>query len=447
MSRPGAGRIRAVLAAGALLALLPAAARGQSLRETVELALEHDAALNAAQAGLEAARLEAASSARGLLPALSLAAGYQYSSATAELTLPLPGAEPVSLVRQHVLDLSTGLRWPAFAGFAQRTGVQRKRLEAELARNARDAARDQVALQAVSAFRQTQAAQLQIQSLESGRRRAQLQIDQAAAMLRQGMAQKVDLLALQIAGLDYEQKLIVARSAREDALERLEILTGRAVQVPTPAEAPAAAGTAEAPGAAPAFSPPELELESLAQVKALAIRRAMLEAGARLAASRRYPALSLSGALHYGVPGVNPAANEWMLYATAGGTLSWSYAWGADGLAVRAAERSLAALAAEQRAARERLRLEYDVAVRDWRATRERLGVLAASLELARARMGIGASQHAQGLASSTEFNDANLRLTQAELEYRGQLLSLRLKANLLEAMSGKPGEEWSIDE
>jgi len=85
--------------------------------------------------------------------------------------------------------------------------------------------------------------------------------------------------------------------------------------------------------------------------------------------------------------------------------------------------------------------------VRDWRATRERLGGLAASLELARARMGIGASQHAQGLASSTEFNDANLRLTQAELEYRGQLLSLRLKANLLEAMSGKPGEEWSIDE
>jgi hypothetical protein len=39
------------------------------------------------------------------------------------------------------------------------------------------------------------------------------------------------------------------------------------------------------------------------------------------------------------------------------------------------------------------------------------------------------------------------LRLTQAELQYRSQLLSLRLKANLLEAMSGQPIGQWSIEQ
>lgn len=434
--RPGLGplpALSAVLLGGALLFAVPA--RGQSLRETVELALAHDAAVASAQAGLEAARLEAASAVRGQLPSFSLGAGYQYTSATAELSLPIPGAEPVSLVRQHSLDLAAGLRWPAFTGFAQKANVELKRLNGELARSARDSARDRVALQAVTAFRQAQAAQLEIQSIESGKQRAQLQIDQTAALERQGMAQKVDLLALQLAGLDFDQKLIVARAALQDALERLQTLTGRPLEVPP------------APDLAPEPSVPELKMESLEQLQALAIQQAMLQAGARLAASRRYPALALSSSVHYGLPGVNPVENQWMLYATAGATLSWSYAWGADGLAVQAAERRLGQQAGEQRSAREQLRLEYDSAVRDWQASREALGVLAAALELARTRMGIVSSQYSQGMASSTDFNDANLRLTQAELQHRSQLLSLRLKANLLEASSGQPIEQWSIDQ
>ncbi len=400
----------------------------------MELALAHDAAVASAQAGLEAARLEAASTARGQLPSFSLGAGYQYTSATAELDLPILPA-PVSLVRQHSLDLYSGLRWPAFTGFAQKASVELKRLGGELARSARDSARDQVALRTVTGYRQAQAARLQIQGIESGKRRAQLQIDQTSALERQGMAQRVDLLALQLAALDFDQKLIVARAALEDAMERLQTLTGRPIEVPP------------APDSATRPEVPKLELESLEQVKALSIQRAMLQASVRLTASRHYPALTLSGAVHYGIPGVNPVENQWMLYATAGAALSWSYNWGADSLAVQAAERRLLRQAAEERSAREQLQLEYDSLVRDWEATREELGVLAASLELARARMAIVSSQQAQGMASSTDFNDANLRLTQAELQYRSQLLSLRLKANLLEAMSGQPIGQWSIDQ
>jgi outer membrane protein TolC len=410
-------------------------AQGQSLKQTVELALGHDAAIASAQAGLEAARLEAASAARGQLPSFSLGTGYQYTSASAELSLPIPAVPPVSLVRQHSLDLFTAVRWPAFTGFAQKANVELKGLGRELARNALDSARNQVALRTVTAFRQAQAAQLQIQSIESGRQRAQLQIDQASALERQGMAQKVDLLALQIAGLDFDQKLIAAKALLEDALQRLQTLTGRRISVPP------------APDPAPQPALPGLRLESLEQVKALAIQRAILQTNSRLAASRLYPALTLNGGLHYGIPGVNPVENQWMLYATAGATLSWSYNWGADSLAVRAAERRLHRQAGEERSAREQLELEYGSAVRDWEAGREALGVLAASLELARTRMAIVSSQQAQGMASSNDFNDANLRLTQAELQYRSQLLSLLLKANLLDAMSGQPIEQWSISQ
>jgi len=83
--------------------------------------------------------------------------------------------------------------------------------------------------------------------------------------------------------------------------------------------------------------------------------------------------------------------------------------------------------------------------VRQWTAMQDELQVLGASLELARTRMGIVKAQYEQGMASSTDFNDANLGLTQAELQYRSQLVSLLLEATRIQAASGQPVDDWSL--
>jgi hypothetical protein len=48
-------------------------------------------------------------------------------------------------------------------------------------------------------------------------------------------------------------------------------------------------------------------------------------------------------------------------------------------------------------------------------------------------------------MATVTDFTDATLALTQAELGYRTQILLILLKRNQLEAISGLLPENWSV--
>jgi len=427
-------RSRAGLLTLALLAgLCPAAAGAQSLREAVTLALEHDPAIASANHGVQSAELEASAAFLGTLPTLGVSASYQYSSANATLSIPGSPGQSIELVQQNVFDSSVGLRWAPFTGFAQQAQVETRRLQVRLARNSREAARTRIALQTVSAYRQAQAARLAVESLGSAAERAQLQVDQAAAREEQGMAQRVDVLSLTIARLDYDHKLISARASLADALDRLGSLAGRRIEVAQP------------PAELPEIALPILQEENLEAIQALAIRRLLLEAGKRLAESKLYPSLSVNAALHYGIPGVNPIENAWMLYGTAGVSLSWSYDWGGGLRGVRAAERSIAGLDSDAASARQQVELEFGSMIREWTAMTDELDVLAAALELARTRMGIVKAQYDQGMASSTDFNDANLGLTQAELQYRSQLVSLLLEATRIQAASGQPVDDWSL--
>lgn len=434
MRKPGMSAVRVLLCAAAILFASVPLLSAESPRQAVELALAHDSTIKAASSAAAAARYDATSAARGTLPTLTLGGSYLYNSASADLTLPVgPGTKTVSLVQHNTIDTSAGIRWAPFTGFAQQATVELKHLSALLAANNLDSTQSRIALQTVTAFRQAQAAQLQIDSLNSGKQRAELQLAQTKALQQQGMAKEVDVLSLTISRLDFDQKLIAARAALTDAMQQLKSLTGREIDLPPAPQAPVD------------IALPSLQLESLDRMKALAIQRDVVSAQKKLAESKYYPTLALSGTLHYGLPGVDPVDNQWMLYGTAGVSLTWSYDWGQTGMAVRAADSNLAKIANDEAAAREAVRLEYDKEVRDWHAMKEAADVLKASLDLSRTKMNIVKSQLEQGMASSTDFNDSNLELTQAELRYRNQLLSLQLKANQIDALSGESIEKWSI--
>jgi outer membrane protein len=434
-SAPSSLRGLAIAALG--LALLAAAepASAQSLQETIKLALAHDAHIESARQGLEAARLDASATARSLLPSLNLGGNYQYTSASAKLNFSIPGVvnENVSLARQHSADMNLGFQWTAFSGFAKEANLRMKRLEASLAENTLSSVQIQTALDAISAYRRAQSARIQIEILTAASERAVLQIDRLTALEKQGMAKKVDVFSLTIPKLDDDQKLIGARADLANALDELKNLTGEAISV----------------GASPAECPrvdlPALDEASLDEIKALAIQQSIQGTNKKLALSKLYPTLALSGNLHYAIPGVNPILNQWMFYGTAGATLSWSFNWGGDSLEAQVADHNLARLRSDETSTRERIELNYASAAREWQAERNELDVLAASLDLARAKMAIVKSQYEEGLASTTDFNDANLELTQAELRHRSQILLLLLKANQIEAMAGRPVGQWSV--
>jgi outer membrane protein TolC len=428
----------AVSGLGALffaLAVCTSSLGAESLKVTIDLALAHDASIASTAQGAQASRLEADAAVRAVFPTLALGGGYQYNTTTSQISLPIGGQiETLALSQPNNFDLSAGLRWLPFTGFAQEAGIRQKRLQADLADNTVASARIEVALRAIAAFREAQRAGLEIETLSSASQRAQLQIDATQALERQGMATKVDVLSLIIARLEYDQKLIPAEAALADALERLTFLTGKEIEVPSPPEEEG-----------PSLPPPPLDERGLPLVKALAIQKMILETNGKIARSKFFPSVELSGALHYGLPGVNPIQNQWMVYGIMGAFITWSFDWGSDALKADAVDHDIAKLANDETTEREQIELNYNSALRDCDAAREALHVSKASLDLARTKMGIVKTQYEQGMASTTDFNDANLELTQAELQYRSLLLSLLLKASQIDALSGEPLEQWSV--
>ena len=50
-------------------------------------------------------------------------------------------------------------------------------------------------------------------------------------------------------------------------------------------------------------------------------------------------------------------------------------------------------------------------------------------------------------MASGSDFNDANLNMTETELKYRQFLTAVALKLNELDYKSGKPIQQWRIEQ
>lgn len=425
---------RARAAVGLLLLGCAGCLGAQSLKETIGLALAHDSGIASAAQDVQASTLEADSAVRNVLPSLSLGGSYQYVSSVPSVTIPTArGPETLSLQQSNNYDFSAGFKWTPFTGFAQEAGIQQKRLQARLAANGLESTRTQVALNTITAFRQAQAARLQLDILDSAADRAQLQLDQARTLERQGMARKVDIVSLSIARLDFDRRLIGAKADLANALEQLKTLTGKDIAVPPPPET-----LSDRPL-------PDLKEDDLLQLKAMSIQRGIFQSAGALARSRYYPVVAVSGAVHYGQPGVNPIENEWMTYGTLGVAVSWAWNWGGDILEAQAADHRILKLKSDETATREQAELAYHSAVRDWSAARDELEVLRASLDLSRNKMQIVKTQYDQGMATTTDFNDANLELAQAELQFRSQILSILLAGSRIDALSGEPPETWSV--
>lgn len=67
------------------------------------------------------------------------------------------------------------------------------------------------------------------------------------------------------------------------------------------------------------------------------------------------------------------------------------------------------------------------------------------ALSVAQQKMKIVQSRYQQGMASATDFNEANLQLTESELNLKRHYLLMVLKLNEIDYLSGKPLNQWSI--
>ena len=413
--------------------------KGQSLAQVVQIALKQNKEILARQQAVQKADLQARAAFRKTLPAIDLSASYRHVTHVARLefpsTIPIPGFPTnISLGLYDTYESGLTLKYVLFSGFAQKNQVKLMRQQAGLAGINLEEKQKEIAFKVIGVYRKVQNKQLELQVLNSALQRIDLQMKRIKALVKQGMALSLDTLSLKLAKLNYRKQIIAVEGELATAAQQLEHLSGQKVRVQSFQQLRA----------------PELNvmpvLQRMAPYRQLEQQEAMQRTAVRLNQSRYLPSLAAFASYNYGKPGLDFIKGDWMAYGIWGLSLSWNlFSWNADRLTEQAARAQVKQIQWQKEAVKEQLQTRFDNALQEWQTLKEQEKVVKIALQVARQKMKMIASRYKQGMASVTDFNEANLQLTEAELNLKRHYLLMALKRNEIDYLSGKPLNQWSI--
>lgn len=412
---------------------------GQTLAETVHIAVQKNPQIQAAVHQLKQSEMEASASFRSTLPSVNFDASYRHVTDVPELQMDLPPAAGISFPPVHLGAYDTyesgiSAQYVVFSGFAQKNQVALKRQKVRMDETQLSKIKKEIAFRSIAAYRQVQQALLEIQTLTSARRRIEAQLQRLDVLLQQGMTLALDTLSLSLSRLNYEQKLIVARANLQTAQQRLNMLSGQTIKV----SAVDTSGLSQLP---PHFLPQQIEA-----LRSLQLQKEIAQSSLAIRRAGYFPSVAVQAAYKYGKPGLDMIKNEWMTYGVWGLSVHWNlFGWHSDKLRVQAARERLQQIDYSRRALRDQIRERFDKSLREYESLRAQGRVLKRALQVAQRKMDIIKSQYEQGMSSATDFNTANLELTEARINVQRWRLNLALKLNELEYISGKPLSSWSM--
>jgi len=418
-------------AAPAAGAAAGAPATGDTLRLDLTACLAQARAaspgLAAAAAGSDESAALAAEAAARRRPVLGLAGTYQYATEHMKRELQLGPGLPSGRLEfgdGQAADLNLGLAIPLYTG-------------GELARAAAAAGAGEAAARA-----REQAARLDldrgVRQAHSGAlgRRAQVEASRlavarlarhlgAVARARDaGAATDEACVRAEARLLAARQRLAVAEAALDSAALALGKLVGRAGSAVLPLGDVGESLLPGAPGALAAA----VDRADLASLAHEAGRQRELAAAAR---GRLRPRVLADVRAHYGRPGVDALANEWMAYGTAGVSVDWPL-WdsGARGQRARQAAARAALIEAQRRELAEAVATAAATGRANLAAAVTVESQATARVALQERLLAMVEDRQAQAAATGTEYLDAQDDLAQAEIE----LALARTRVRLAEA-------------
>lgn len=409
--------------------------QAQSLRQAVELALQNNNQIKAQQEAVIQTKLQAKAAFREILPGLDFEASYNHVTDVPEIHMPTPlGIQTIRLGTFDKYEAGLSLKYVAFSGFAQQNHVHLKELQKDLSTVQLKSSQKEIAYHTINAYRRVQSLLLTVDIYKAAEKRIELKLKDVRTLVKQGMALALDTLSLRLSLLDAQQNRLNIESQLQLARQQLDNLSGNHIAVQIEKE--------ETMGEQNANWNPDQNLHLQGIDKQIQV--AQVSAG--LAKSAYYPHLVLFASYKYGRPGLDMISNDWMTYGVWGAGLSWNlFSWKKDNLTIQVARARARELTFRKQSTEEQLKLGFDQAQSAYRFLKQRWILQKQAVELARTKMQTIQSRYNQGMASATDFNTANLELTQAELKEVQQRIQLSLKRNELEYKSDKPISEWSM--
>jgi outer membrane protein TolC len=416
-------------AAVATPAAAPADTTGTLSRcEGAALAASH--VLDEGRASAASARAAADAAAAGLYPALGLSGSASYVTETMSIDIPTPlGARHIEFGDGSSTDLMLGVHAPLFRGGTLR--AQSRAAQAQWRASMAELAADSLdlRLQVRRAFYAALGSQAVAEAARQGEARLQRHLADVQTSIAAGTATEEARLQVLARLRQTEQTTLKAQAAAAAWRYELARLVGQAGSQIVPAAELDSSLIRSSEGVRPWDERPALQ--------ALQERIAAADQSRRAAAGSFWPAVDIEGGWHYGRPGVNAVADEWMDYGTVAVNLRWTlFDFGGRGDRVRSLRAQTRALASARQELDDGLRTRLANARTQLDSAREQAERAAERLELERRRLQMTQDRWRAGHATESELLDSQDDVTIAGTDLAAARASLRLaEAELLAAL------------
>ncbi len=172
---------------------------------------------------------------------------------------------------------------------------------------------------------------------------------------------------------------------------------------------------------------PEASIGTLPEVTAIDARIEQSAHLARVSQSARLPSLSGNAAYHYAKPGVDAIANDWMDYYTLGLSASWTlWDWNSRAQRVASLRATTRALESRRESLTNALQTRHSSALAALGSARAAQAKLAQRLSLEQHRNVLVEGRKQQGMATESEYLDAQDDLSTAALDLAAATVRLR---------------------
>ncbi len=410
--------------------LFGAGVSAQSIQHTVSecirIALTNNPSLRMAESDVQFARENVKQARASEFISFDFSGSYRRQSTVPEMQFPaisLPfGTQPVSLfpggkIKLGVLDsydFRINASQPIFAGF--RLSNQRRAAEAGVDGIVQEMRqkRSELVYKVQVAYANVLKAQKFIQIANTTRDQVQTHLRDVENYVEQGMARKDELLRVKVKLSEAELTVLQAQNAFDLAFAALESLLGEKLPANSTFEETKAAG----------MSSLDIEtsyqqaLAHRAEVQSIRYTKEAAMIGKKIAKGSWLPSLAVFGSYGYGKPGLNFIKNEWMNYWIVGAGVEWNlWNWGKSRSQVQQAELKSKNMTEAERQLQLAIRLDVTQACLQIDEAAKRFKMTTELEQQAAETYQMVENSYKQGQVTNSEYLDAQLDLTRAQLQ------------------------------
>ena len=429
-----------------LLILWIAPAKAQfTISECVKTALANNPGLKVAESETKIVTEDVHQAWSSLLPSLDFSGSYRRQSVVPELDMssikiPFGGQEitpfeggAFQLGMLDNYDVKLTLSQPIFTGFrlSNRWKVSKAVTSTkteELMKN-----RSDLIYKVETAYTNILKAQKFLQIAQSAKQQVQAHLKDVENFVTQGMAKKDERLKVQVKLSESELTVIQAENAIKMTKVALENLIGQKL----PSDATLAPMEVQDVLSPEISSSIQMAFSDRAELRSLNYAKEAGRVSIKIAEGGMYPSLAAFGTLGYGKPGLDFIKREWMDYWLVGIGAEWNlWSWGKTKSQVQQAKLKVNAITETERQVRNAIELDVTQACLLLEETNKRLQLTSVMEDQALESYRVTENSYKQGLATHTEFFDAQSELTRAQLQkVQAEIDAALAKANWLRSV------------